>query len=95
MIRKIGYMLLFTGFAAIVFMCLTATCKTYALSIWHRNHLAHKQITADDASNAIRDVTLKANGLVRQTMWPAIGMLIGGLMIGTRQKKESQHASAP
>ena len=82
MIKRFGYIFLIAGFLTIAFMCVSVSPKTYTSWIWHRNNLSHQQITPDAASNADRDVTLKTNSLVRQTIWPAIGMLIGGLMIG-------------
>ena len=82
MIKRFGYIFLIAGFLTIAFMCVSVSPKTYTSWIWHRNNLSHQQITPDAASNAVRDVTLKTNSLVRQTIWPAIGMLIGGLMIG-------------
>jgi hypothetical protein len=85
--KKIGYILLIAGFLATSYMCVDVSKTTYVSWIWHRNNMAHRQITPDEASNAIRDITLKTNGLVRQTIWPAIVMLIGGLMIGIKPKE--------
>jgi hypothetical protein len=88
MIKRFVYVFLIAGFLTIAFICVSVSAKTYTSWIWHRNNLSHQQITPDDASNAVRDVTLKTNSLVRQTIWPAIVMLIGGLMIGIQPKRK-------
>ena len=92
--RKLGYFLLIAGFLATTFLCVIVSAKTHALWIWNRNDLSEKQVTADLASDAIREVTLKANGMVRQTFLPALAMLVGGLMIGIEKRKNKPNQTS-
>ena len=90
--RKLGYFLLIAGFLALVFMCVIVSARTHSLWIWHTKNLSDQQITITMASDALRDVTLKSNGLVRQAILPALVMLVGGILIGFKKKEnKAQH----
>lgn len=94
MIRKAGYILLVGGFAATVFMCVQVSMVTYTSWIWHTKNLPiEDQIPRNTASAAMRDISLETNQLVRRMIWPALVMLAGGLLIGSRRKQDkAQHA---
>lgn len=92
--RKAGYILLAGGFAAVVFMCVQVSMLTYTSWVWHTKNLpAEDQIPRVTASTAMREISLESNHLVRRMIWPALAMLIGGLLIGRQQQTRAQHAN--
>lgn len=93
--RKIGYMLLVGGFIALMFMTVRVSAVTYTSWVWRTKNLPAGQVPRDTASSAMREISLETNGLVRRTLWPAVLMLVGGLMVGIRKPIGAQHASAP
>jgi hypothetical protein len=94
MIRKSGYMLLVGGFIALVFMTIQVSTVTYTSWVWHTKNLPAGVVNRETASSAMREISLETNGLVRRTLWPAVLMLVGGLMVGMRNPIRAQQRQA-
>jgi len=79
--KRVGFFLLFGGFITIVVLCIIVSMFTYGWWIWHSKQLHGIGMNPDMLSWSIREMALKFNAYTRVMFYPALAMLIGGLLL--------------
>jgi len=85
--KKIGFFLLFGGFLAVIVLCLLVSMFTHGWWIWHSKQIHSIGMNPDDLSWSIREISLKLNAYMRATVYPALAMLIGGLLLARSTRR--------
>ena len=90
--KNVGLILLFIGFAAISWQAVNISMYTYIWDNWHiQNNIQDKeQIDRKVAISIMSDLKLRYDKKYRKIIYPALIMLVGGVVIYSQARKKQE-----